>query len=93
MKTKLLIVVLAVVAAGAGYAVFRESGSVAPQITPAPTSTPPPSSGAKVFSTQEECERETGKECRFQMCDYIPPGRTFEEACGKDFHEGWAPVD
>ena len=45
-----------------------------------------------VFVSQEECEQKTGKSCDFQMCDYIPPGKTFEEVCGKDFKKGWAPV-
>ncbi len=46
-----------------------------------------------VYETQEECEQKTGKSCGFVMCDYIPKGKTFEEVCGKDFQEGWAPVD
>ncbi|HBY73686.1 MAG TPA: hypothetical protein DEG44_03280 [Candidatus Kerfeldbacteria bacterium] len=44
-----------------------------------------------VFVSQEECEQKTGKSCDFQMCDYIPPGKTFEEVCGNDFKKGWVP--
>ena len=43
----------------------------------------------KSFPTQGECEAETGKKCAFIMCDYVPPGKTFEEVCGKDFKKGW----
>ena len=43
----------------------------------------------KVFATQEECEKTTGRPCNFQMCDYVPEGKTFEEVCGKDFKKGW----
>src|SRR3989338_11330627 len=50
------------------------------------------SSAAVSFSTQEECEEKTGQRCSFEMCDYIPPGKTFEEVCGKDFEEGWNPL-
>lgn len=45
-----------------------------------------------VFSTQEECEQKTDKSCSFQMCDYVPPGKNFEEVCGKDFKKGWVPI-
>ena len=51
--------------------------------------TPTPQTQQIVFASQEECEQKTGKSCSFQMCDYIPPGKTFEEACGKDFKKGW----
>lgn len=44
---------------------------------------------AQIFSTKEECEEKTGCECGFVNCDYIPPGKTFEEVCGKDFRKGW----
>jgi|GEM_PF-1714686 len=45
----------------------------------------------KVFHSQNECEKATGKKCSFQMCDLIPPGNTYQEACGKDFQKGWTP--
>jgi len=44
-----------------------------------------------VFTSPEECEIATGKQCSFVMCDYVPPGKTFDEVCGKDFQPGWAP--
>ncbi|MEK7584523.1 MAG: hypothetical protein AAB490_04720, partial [Patescibacteria group bacterium] len=44
-----------------------------------------------VFTSQEQCEEATGKQCSFVMCDYVPPGKTFEEVCGEDFRPGWAP--
>jgi len=45
-----------------------------------------------VFSTQGECEKNTGKTCSVQTCDYIPAGKTFEEVCGKDFKKGWVAI-
>ena len=53
--------------------------------------TPAPQTQQTVFISQEECEQKTGKPCRFQMCDYVPSGKTFEEVCGKDFKKGWVP--
>jgi len=44
-----------------------------------------------VFPTQEECEKASGEPCAYYMCDYIPPEKTFEEVCGKNFRKGWAP--
>jgi len=43
----------------------------------------------KVYTSQKECERQTGKICDFQMCDYVPEGKTIEEVCGKNFQKGW----
>ncbi len=51
-----------------------------------------PSAQKIVFVSQEECEQSTGKPCTFQMCDYVPAGKTFEEVCGKDFKKGWVPI-
>ena len=51
------------------------------------TLTPP--AQQTVFVSQEECEQKTGESCNFQICDYVPPGKTFEEVCGKDFKKGW----
>lgn len=53
--------------------------------------TPIPQTQQTVFATQKECEEKTGKSCSFQMCDYVPPDKTFEEVCGKDFKKGWTP--
>lgn len=44
-----------------------------------------------VFFSQEECEQKTSQSCDFHTCDFIPPGKTFEEVCGKDFEKGWIP--
>jgi len=46
----------------------------------------------RIFPTQEECEEKTGCTCVFVMCDIVPPGKTYEEVCGKDFKEGWQCV-
>ncbi|MEK7180813.1 MAG: hypothetical protein AAB738_00565 [Patescibacteria group bacterium] len=46
----------------------------------------------EVFKTQGDCETKTGKPCHNQACDYVPPGKTFEEVCGKDFKKGWVPI-
>ena len=54
--------------------------------------TPTPQTQKTVFVSQEECEQKTNKSCSFQMCDYVPPGKTFEEVCGKDFKKGWVPL-
>lgn len=43
------------------------------------------------FTSQKECEEKNGTTCMYQMCDYIPKGKTFEEVCGKDFQTGWVP--
>jgi hypothetical protein len=45
------------------------------------------------YQTKESCESATGKTCHFVTCDYIPEGKTFEEVCGKDFQEGWQPIN
>jgi len=47
----------------------------------------------QVFFSKEECEKVTEKVCGYQTCDYIPPGKTFEEVCSKDFKKGWVPSD
>jgi len=66
--------------------VIQQSSPPAPQ--PQTQDTIPPQV-RKSFATQGECEAETGKKCDFIMCDYVPPGKTFEEVCGKDFKKGW----
>lgn len=42
-----------------------------------------------IYSSEEECESETGRNCDFVNCDYIPDGKTFEEVCGVNFKKGW----
>ena len=43
------------------------------------------------YTSQADCEKKTGKVCSFFMCDYVLPGKTFEETCGK-YSKGWQPV-
>lgn len=45
----------------------------------------------RTYVSQEECERETARECSFWLCDVIPAGSTFEKTCGEDFIPGWQP--
>jgi len=43
-----------------------------------------------VFSSQEECEEATAGSCKFEMCDYVPRGRTPEEVCPPSGpYKGW----
>ena len=79
-KTTLLYIFAVVVIAIIAYFILVKS------------SAPPPPATQVVFVSQEECELQTGNSCDFQMCDYIPLGKTFEEVCGKDFKKGWVPV-
>ena len=77
---KILVTLLAVIVIGViGYFAFVTNQPLTQQ----------PQQG--VFVSQEECEQKTGKTCSLQMCDYVPPGKTFEEVCGKDFKKGWVP--
>src|SRR3989344_233437 len=41
------------------------------------------------YRSQEDCQERTGAICNYQTCDYVPPGKTFEEVCGVDFSRGW----
>ena len=50
------------------------------------------SAKTEFYSNQEECEHKTGHICAFQMCDYVPEGKTFDEVCGRDFKKGWVPI-
>lgn len=78
-KKKIFITVLTILVIGlAGYFVLIKNK------TPIRLAEP-------VFSSKDECEQRTGKLCGFRMCDYVPPGKTFEEVCGKGFEKGWAP--
>jgi len=54
------------------------------------TSRPMPSAAAS-YQSQQECEADTGKKCGFVMCDYVPPGKTYEEVCG-NVAKGWQPM-
>mgnify|MGYP000999304566 CR=1 FL=1 len=43
----------------------------------------------KFFRSQDECEQVSGESCRGPiMCDYVPNGRSLEEACGKGYFKG-----
>lgn len=82
VKYLLIVVILAAVVGGGtlGYLkYFYEPETVLP----------PTISSLQTFSTKEECKEKTGCECDFVACDYIPPGKTIEEVCGKDFKKGW----
>lgn len=78
-KKIFLIIVIVIVIIAIGYAVFLKNQT---PISPA---------RQEVFFSQEECQQKTGKSCSLQMCDYIPPGKTPEEVCGKNFKKGWVP--
>ena len=79
-QRNIFIVLLAIIVVGAvGYFAIVKNKALTPQTQQA------------VFTSQGECEETTGKPCSFQMCDYVPPGKTFEEVCGKDFKKGWTP--
>lgn len=45
------------------------------------------------YRSQEDCEQKTGQKCGYGMCDVIPPGKTVEEVCGKNFRQGWMPFN
>lgn len=45
-----------------------------------------------VYPSQEDCEQKTRQKCGYGRCDVIPLGKTVEEVCGKNFHEGWMPL-
>lgn len=46
----------------------------------------------KVYTSKEECEKASGQKCRFQMCDYIPSDKTYEEVCGQERETGWTAI-
>ena len=50
---------------------------------------PPP---ALSFESKEQCEGDTGMRCDFVMCDVVPPGKTYEETCGRS-PKGWQPLN
>ncbi|MDO8590571.1 MAG: hypothetical protein Q7R65_01185 [bacterium] len=77
-QKKVFVALLAILAIGiVGYFILVKNQTSTPQTQQI------------IFASQEECEQKTGKSCTFQMCDYVPPGKTFEEVCGKDFKKGW----
>ncbi|MEN9921583.1 MAG: hypothetical protein RLZZ517_561 [Candidatus Parcubacteria bacterium] len=41
------------------------------------------SSSTQVFSTQEECQKNTGSMCGLQLCDY---------KCPRNFKTGWVKI-
>jgi len=53
-----------------------------------------PSQSGTFFATREECETVTRKSCNAPACDFIPPEKSLEEACGKGFRKGWwTPIE
>lgn len=43
-----------------------------------------------IFKSQAECEAKTGRQCQDVMCDFIPAGKTGEEACPPNGpYKGW----
>lgn len=83
MKKSLLIMVACVILVGILYVLVNEK----------PINYPVSDQPIKSFSSEIECKKETGKECDFKMCDYIPEGKTIEEVCGKNFKKGWYPIN
>lgn len=63
------------------------------QTTPAaaPANPAPPSSIPLYFTSQIECEQKTDGPCRFETCDYVPAGQTYEEVCGPGPGKRWVP--
>lgn len=46
-----------------------------------------------VFLNEEACINAGCWSCDFITCDYVPEGKSFEEACGKNFRKGWQCVE
>ncbi|MEW6528466.1 MAG: hypothetical protein AB1391_01110 [Candidatus Micrarchaeota archaeon] len=44
---------------------------------------------SQTFSSEDECEKQTKKDCSYVTCDYVPAGKTYEEVCGREFKPGW----
>jgi len=82
------IVVIVAVVIGGGILMLRSSHST-PDYVPPLANLPTLPRALQTYSTQEECEAKASCTCAFVQCDYIPPGKTFEEVCGKDFKKGW----
>lgn len=81
MKNTFIVVFIILIVGVVGYFIFTKK------------ETPTLQSEQIVFFTQEECQQETGGDCRFQNCDYIPSGKTMEEVCGKNFKKGWVSAE
>ena len=41
------------------------------------------------FGTEADCETKTGMFCVKVLCDYVPPGKTYEDVCpyGQGYYE------
>lgn len=87
--TSFLIVALIGITTFAGWRVYQNSKTER-STTKNTIKDVPAATSSLTFDSQKECEEKTGKVCSFQMCDYIPEGKTFDEVCGKGFKEGWA---
>lgn len=79
MKKAILICICLIIVLGIGYWIRNQEIS------------PSQNSSLIIYTTQDECENETGETCVFNYgCDYIPNGRTVEEVCGKNtVGKGW----
>jgi hypothetical protein len=44
------------------------------------------------YSTQEDCQSATGRECHEIRCEGMTEGQTAEDVCGPEFVEGWQAV-
>ncbi len=42
------------------------------------------------YQSREDCEKQTGRQCGFNMCDVPAPGKTLEETCPSA--GGWVPI-
>jgi len=82
IKLFFIVAVVSVLIATAGILLLKTMQPASPAGGSAPAE-------QEVFASQEECEADAGYECMFQMCDYIPPSKTFEEVCGENFRKGW----
>lgn len=77
------IILAVVVIAGLGYYISVQKETAVPA-----------GSAAAPYASEEECEAQTGNECNFGNCDYIPEGKTDKEVCGKNFRgKGYYPND
>ena len=83
------IVLLIVLVLGGGGILLLKSLDRVQEHMPSTVDLPALPRAAQTYSTQEECEAKAGCTCGFVQCDYVPPGKTFEEVCGKDFKKGW----
>lgn len=87
-----LILIAGILLIGLTFFVFRFSNVSPKSVITNVLTKPSPSPAVKTYETQNECESTTGKSCTILMCDVVPEGKTFEEACGIGFKTGWAPT-